>query len=262
MQILLACPVQNRDWVLPHYLNTVLDLEYDKKLIDIYWVVNNSTDDSLILLQTFKKLYGDLYNSITIEEYNNSKVQPDVRTKLQRRSSTYYWLAELRNKLLGKCVQLNCDYLLSSDCDIMLRPDTLKRLLEHKQHCVAALIYNGYNINAKEPYRFANILNKNGDKYEHIVTARTKKPLANPVGKTINVDFTGACILISKEVASKVKYGYYYLGEDGYFCRSAQKQGYTLLCDVSLFNYHIMSQDLLADYYMEVQNGKNIFKPS
>lgn len=245
MKILIACPVQNREWIIDEYLHHVLQQDYDKKLIDLYFVVNNCTDASLQKLRVFEKQMGPQYNSITIEVFNNTKVQQDARNKLLRRTSTYYWLATLRNKLLDKCVELNCDYLLSCDSDILMRCDTITRLLAHKQHAVSALVYNGYLKDAENAYKYPNILNLNPltKKYEHIVTARTKAPEKNPIGKLLRVDFTGACILISNELCKASKYDYFYLGEDGAFCRTAISKGYELFCDISLFNMHVMSKN-------------------
>jgi GT2 family glycosyltransferase len=177
-----------------------------------------------------------------------------------RRGHTYYWLAELRNMLLAKCVELDCDYLLSCDCDILMKTNTLIRLLAHNEHCVSSLVYNGYIHNPEKhdssfscienAHLFSNCLIFDEDKkiYVHIRNKRIKEPDKNPVGTTIVTHITGACILISKELASKAKYGYFYIGEDEHFCRQARMLGYNVLCDVSLLNPHIMSKMLLKLY--------------
>ena len=244
MKLLIACPVQNREWILPEYLHYVHNLDYNKKDITLYWIINNSTDGSKGILELFKEGHKDEYADIIIEEYNNSKYAADARNKKQRRGSTYFWLAELRNKILDKGKDF--DYTLSSDCDILLRYDTLTQLLSHKEDAVSALVYNGHKVNRKEPWRFPNILryspaHKN---YHHIVNKWVKEPWLAPKGKTIPVDFTGACILISNKACHKSRYDYYIKGEDEPFSKGVKKFG-NLLCDVSLLNIHIMDKDML-----------------
>ena len=73
-RILIACPVHNREWILPYYLKYLHALDYDKNLIDIYWIVNNTTDKSKKLLERFKEEHGGAYRSITIEVHNNKKM--------------------------------------------------------------------------------------------------------------------------------------------------------------------------------------------
>jgi len=250
-KILVACPVNSRGWIIPYYLRNLLKLDYDKKLIDIFWIVNNCTDNSLALLKEFKKEHEKEYNSIGIQVYNSKIKFTDDRKMEIREKYSYYWLAELRNRLLKKCVALNTDYLLSSDCDILFKSDILKRLLSHNKHIVSSLLYNGYLVakSKDEAYKYPNILRKaDNNRYEHIVTYRVRYPEKNSVGTLLPCDLTGACILISKEVCSKVKYGWHKQGEDEYFCHSAKQAGYDIWCDISMFSQHVMSPEFLEQF--------------
>jgi cellulose synthase/poly-beta-1,6-N-acetylglucosamine synthase-like glycosyltransferase len=262
MKVLIACPVKDRDWILPNYLQSVLELDYPKELIDIYWIVNNSSDNSLLMLESFRDQFVDSYNSITIAVLNDKTIPNDTRTQEIRRQHTYDWLAKLRNMMLDKCVALDCDYLLSSDCDILLNAGTIQRLMSHDQHCVSALVYNGYLHRPKgvgpnyspieNAHLYPNCLVWNEDEkiYKHIRSRRTSNPELNTYGHLLVVHFTGACILISKELASKARYSYFNRGEDEPFCRMAREKGYNVFCDVSLLNAHIMSP-LLLKLYMD-----------
>lgn len=248
-KILIGCPVHNREWILPYYLRDLLKLEYNKKLIDIYWIINNSKDSSLGLLKEFKQKYKDEYNSITIEILNSTTKFKDKRTVNIREQYTYSWLALLRNKLTQKCVKLGTDFLWSHDCDILFKKDTLKRLLSHNENIVSCLLYNSYLHTPEEPWRYPNILNEIGNRlYKHIVNYKTKNPDKNPTGTLIPCDFTGASILISKDVCKIAKYDWHKLGEDEPFCYSARQAGFNLWCDASLYVQHVMSEDLLEQF--------------
>jgi hypothetical protein len=263
MRVLIGCPVKDRAWILPTYLQSVLDLIYPKDKISLYWIVNNSSDASFLMLSSFKEQFDHVYEKITIEVCNDPNVPKDIRRRDIRRDHTYNWLPKLRNKLLDKCIELDCDYLLSCDCDILMKDETLQRLLDHKEHCVSSLVYNGYLHRPtgfpasyspiENAYLFPNCLNWDEEKqiYIHIRSRCIREPQDNPIGKTIVAHFTGACILISKELCGKSRYAYFNRGEDEPFCRGARERGYNVLCDVSMFNAHIMSESLLQLY----QNG-------
>ena len=258
-KILISCPVSNRDWVLYYYLKSIYELVYDKKLINIYWIANNSTDQSLSLLKEFKKQYQHEYNSITIEEINNHKLPKDERVT-STRVKIYPWLAHLRNKILQKAVSLNVDYLYSSDCDILLSNDSLKRLLQSEKSITANLIYNGFLYtppNAPKDYnpienahKFPNILRETSPRqYQHITNYHIKYPEKNPIGKLLECEFSGASILISKEVCKVAKYDQNaQFGEDEPFSYSVRQAGYKIYCDISSYQKHIMSPEILELY--------------
>ena len=248
--ILIACPVQNRAWILDEYLKHFYALSYPKERIGIYWIVNNSTDDSLKILKDFKKQHSSEYFMINIHEVNNSKFAPDNRDKVTRRTSTYHWLAQLRNYILKYCVSNKYDYVLSSDSDILLEHDTIVRLLLDDQPIVSCLVYNGYMQSSEPAYRYPNVLrwSDTESKYIHVVTNRTIHWDRNPIGTLVKCDFTGACILIRNDVCKVARYAHFPRGEDEPFCRSALLKGFPIYCDISLFNHHIMSEQLLKEH--------------
>lgn len=266
MKILIGCPISNRAWILNEYLECIYNLNYPKKDIILYWIVNNSIDDSFKILENFKRKHTIEYNKIIIEVFNDPIKMPykDTRDKYIRRQYTYHWLALLRNKLLDKATEQECTFLLSSDSDILLRQDTLNRLLSHNVPLISSLIYNGYEYipaNAGisynpivEAYRYPNILKfgvvGSTATYRHVVNVYVKTPSKAKAGKTIIIDATGACVLLKNTIFNnrKIRYGYYMLGEDMAFCQSAISQGHAIICDLSTFNYHIMSKNLLELY--------------
>lgn len=251
-RVLIACPISNRSYILPYYLSCVYNLDYNKSLLDIYWIVNNSTDQSLFFLQNFKSKYENQYNSITIEIYNNSKIPKDKRDS-KTRKKVFPWLAELRNKILDKCVQLNCDFLWSSDSDILFKPNTLNRLLSHNLSIVSCLLYNGYKFDGIDlAYKHCNILKEISHRtYEHICNYRIKFPEKNPIGTLIECEFSGASILMSKDVCQNTRYDDNEIyGEDEPWSFSARQQNFKIYCDISLFCLHAMDENILK-YFID-----------
>ena len=143
-RILIAFPCRDRAWILPYFLEHLVNIDYDRKLIDIYCIINNSSDSSHEIMKEFKAKYNNDYNSIQIEVQNNSEYSTKDVRRTDVRDKIYNWLADLRNMIVKRCVKLDCDYLFSIDTDILVPSDILERLLNHNRDYVASLIYNGY----------------------------------------------------------------------------------------------------------------------
>ena len=63
--ILLITPFRNEEHSIPHYLKALKTINYPPELIDIYWLENDSTDNTLALLQEAKD--GFNFNSLTLD---------------------------------------------------------------------------------------------------------------------------------------------------------------------------------------------------
>ena len=266
-RILVFAPVHNREIFLPHYLKHLLTQTYPKHLMSMYFIVNNSTDNTYKILKQFKEENSSHYENIKIEIFNypnKSKItnnKPDDRSSEHRFKYIYSWLSLLRNKGMEECVKGNYDYIFSCDSDILLCKQAIQRLLDNKKDYCAGLIYNGYlHRPDSEPmsynmianaYRFPNIMKKETEThYVHISNYKVKNPHKMDKGTLIEVDYTGAVFLASQDVCKVMKYAHHKIGEDLPASLSAINAGYTLYCDVSLFNVHCMSKDIL-DMYLD-----------
>ena len=245
--VMVACPVSNREWILPHYLKHIKEIDYPKHLIHIYWIVNNNKDDSLKLLQQFKLENNDQYGSIEIALENSSTYFTDERSSETRDKFTYGWLSFLRNKILQQCTKKRYDYLFSCDCDILVEPDIIKNLMAFQKSCVSSLIYNGYEL-FEEFWKFPNILKRNGDEYKHILNNYTSYPSKCPKDKLIPVEFTGAVFLCTQSVCRDSSYSHGSQGEDEKWSESVINAGYELWCSPYNFSKHIMSEEWLKKY--------------
>jgi len=247
--VLIFAPMQKRAWVLPYYLRNLHNINYNKKQIGIYWILNNTeSDNTEKLLREFKQKYEHEYKEIIIETCNNPiKMPKDDRTELTRKYYVYPWLVKLRNKGLAKCVELGYDYLFSSDSDILLTKEVINVGLSYEKDVVANLLYNGFLEKPESPYIYPNILKKamfDSTKYTHINDERVQ----NKKG-FFEVDFTGASIFISQEVCKISEYGVStFFGEDLKWSRSVQNAGYKLWVSCDNYQQHVMSRKLLDKF--------------
>lgn len=273
MKVLISCPISNREWILDEYLKGIYELDAPKNQITLYWIINNSKDQSYKMLKDFNKKYYKKYANILIDTYNNPQYPEDTNTRntMVRKGYVYHWLAYLRNMILMKAASF--DWLFSSDCDILLRSDTLQRLLLHKKQCVASLIYNGYLYRPKdagpnynplqEAYKYPNFLLTINGEYRHVYSDVIRYPENNAPQTITECDVTGACILIHQSLTGKERYKWHSKGEDVPFCESVKSEGVPIYVDVSLFNQHIMNPSHFEQYreqeYMRrCLNGTNV----
>ncbi len=242
--ITIACPVRNREWVLPYYLDHITKLTYPSNKIFLLFILNNSTDSSQIILENFKKTNFHKYNSIKIKTLNFKEQPDDCRTL--NRLENYSFLAELRNYITSL---VNTDYLFSVDSDILItNVDVIERLLSHKKNIVSGLICNGFIQYPEKPFNRFNTGRFNKE-YKSLTLNIIKNMLKNNE-ILYESDLTGAICLISKEVYKNpnIKYGYTSFGEDLFWCKCANNQGYKLYTDITLYQQHIMSEEILKKY--------------
>src|ERR1051326_936607 len=164
----IASLIRNRDWILPFFLENLTNLDYDKKSIDLLFIVNDSTDNSLSILQNFKEKNQE-YNKIQIKIYDRN-IPSDERKFAVRNNYIYRHLALLRNYAMSLA---NTDKFLFIDSDILVPENLVKNLLSHDKEVISGLIWNGYDLYPKEPWKYPNIMkiksSLNGKNYyEHI----------------------------------------------------------------------------------------------
>jgi hypothetical protein len=275
-KVLISSPIHNRATILPYYLKHIENLTYPKNLISLFFIVNNSTDDTLKILKNFRQMNQNQYRSIEIKEYNTDLSKKDLRTDDMRKQHTYSHLATLRNKIVTKCAKEDHDWLLSCDSDILMKSTIIEDLLYYNKKFgakyIASLIYNGYkhvpidspsSYNSIEmAYKFPNVLKNIGNgTYKHICNWSIKNPNLVEKDALCETDFTGACFLSHKDVCKDMVYAYHSLGEDEPASRSAIMHGNVLYYAPSVYSQHIMDDTLLEMYLngqLKFANGEVI----
>lgn len=227
MKVLIGCPVRNRAWVLPRYLQALKNLDYDPANLEYCFVVNDSIDDTLEILQAFRHEVPSPVKIITCDLHGNKEHR--------RGYYSFFHLAILRNILLEEFLKSECSYLLSVDSDIIIPPVTLKTLIGSNCDIVSALVCNGHEIGDTGIY---NILRRRADgRYEHIREF--------PRYEVFEVDCTGAAYLIKREVIGKygVRYSASRGSEDIGFCENAKARGRKIYCNPWAETYHEMIEN-------------------
>lgn len=222
--VMIGCPI-SKNRVLPTYLEYIYNLDYPKNKIHLAFLVNNCTDDTYEILDIFRKEYINEYRKIDVWDVEGLK--PGYVSGYRHGKRDYKAFAKIRNVWLSMVSDLD-QYIFSVDSDILLPPNSLKRLLSYGEKIISLLVCNQPYI---EQY---NILKER--MFQNKYTSMYGNDFPR---KLIEVDATGAAILIHREVIDEgVRYEYHKQGEDLGFCRNARDSGFKIFCDAGLEAKH------------------------
>ena len=219
--VLISAPVRNREKHLPRYLESIHQLDYPKRLLSFYFLVNDCFDNTLNILHQFKKDHEKDYRHIVIDEINlNAPL--DARTSI-RGQVIYKNLTFLRNKILDYFLTTDNEYLFSIDSDIMVFSNCLKKLLKTDKDLISAEIANdfGRGFIGNTLKFISDSKHPDNGQYVHL-----KLP---DMPEIYGVDLTGAVFLAKRVVIeSGAKYSNHSFGEDLPFCEAVKKNGFKM----------------------------------
>lgn len=224
-KVMIGCPVRNRAWILPKYLQCLEELDYPLSHILYCFIINDSNDETEDILGRFAQKHPF---SVRLCVNNNN-----TAARWQRGSYSFKRLAELRNMLLKEFIYSDCDYLLSLDSDILMPAPALKALIEDNCDIVSCLVCNGHEIS--DPSIFNVLVKDSQSRYIHL-----KNPQRSGI---FRIDCTGAAYLIKRKVIVDygVRYSDFLGAEDIGFCEDAASKGLEIYCDGRLECQHIMN---------------------
>ena len=234
-RIMIAAPVRNRAWILTRYLDAIIRLDYPKEYISLLWIANDCQDDTFSILQTWERILSPMgYADVAVCSVDTGRTESEYKGKIRLagpRHRAYPILANLRNIIREVAIAQDVDYLLSVDSDIILHPDTLKRLLNHRVGSVAALIDNGFGT--------YNYLSYNETKNKFYRERESPSKSIFPVG------LTGACCLYSKKSLIEGHFFVGRTGEDEGMALSLKSAGIQMYVDGTLKLEHIMESSVI-----------------
>lgn len=157
---------------------------------------------------------------------------------------------DARNKLAKQAIKMQADYTMWLDSDMIFKPDTMVRLLEHN-----APIVSGAYFRRSPPYHLVAF-----DKCDAETREWTDLPLPTETVKCGGVGF--GCVLVRTDVLFEVaaKYKTWFepmngFGEDLSFCWRARECGFDILLDPSITCGHVGHIVVNEDFYKAYANG-------
>lgn len=196
----------------------------------------------LIAVPTFETIYPDTYKSIfDLDKCGHEIIFDFVRG---------YDCATARNNIAQKAIDLNTDYVLMVDNDVVIPKDALLNLLEDpKDVCLGYYAHRGPNNRYTGRMSACRLNDANGVSYynypiESEYTAEEMQALKESGEKKLRIHGGGmGCALIRTEVFRITSYPWYdwvnysdedkgMLSEDLYFCGLCRNKNISIYTDV------------------------------
>ena len=204
----------------------------------------------LIAVPTFETIYPDTYKSIWDLDKDGHEVLFD--------SVRGYDVATARNRIAQKALNLNADYVLMVDNDVVLPKDALKLLLEDAHEVnLGYYAHRGPDNLYHGRMCICRLKDKDGNAYYHYpleseYTSEDMHAMKDAGETKIEVHGGGmGCALISTDVFRKASYPWYdwvnygdanrgMLSEDLYFCALCRASGIPIYADVRVGCGHLL----------------------
>ena len=196
----------------------------------------------LVAVPTFETIYADTYKSIwDLDKGGHEVLFESVRG---------YDVATARNRIAQKAMDLNADFLLSVDNDVVLPKNTLTLLLEDaKEVCLGFYAHRNADNRYNGRTCICKLKDENGNEYYHYpleseYTVTEMADMAESGESKIAVHGGGmGCSLIRTDVFRRLSYPWYdwvnygdanrgMLSEDLYFCALCRTAGIQIYADV------------------------------
>lgn len=220
MKLLIGCPVSNRGWILPRYIEHLTESS-ERAGIEPAFVFLGSKDDPT-------------RDVIDIEHTWISYLEPlreDVRD-WSHVNGRYHHMANVRNALLDTVVGIDPDYFLSFDSDILAHKDQVSVLLEKTDR---------FDLIGGKTF-----MTPNGKHHNSYAMFTKDMRLRRGDSKGVHkVDVVMAIKLMNKDVYTNVRYVYDRNGEDPGFCIEAAAKRYKIGYTGEVASKHVMRPEYL-----------------
>ena len=202
----------------------------------------------LIAVPTFENIYPDTFKAI----YDVDRCENEVLFEFVRG----YDCATARNRIAQKAMDMNTDYVLMVDNDVVIPKDSLSNLLSNdKDVCLGYYAHRGSDNVYSGRSCLCKLYNSDGVAYfnyplESEYTANELHEMADKGNYLIRIHGGGmGCALIKTNVFRVLKYPWYdwvnyeskgMLSEDLYFCEGCRKAGINIYADTRVNCGHML----------------------
>ena len=213
-KILVGCPTwEGKKYCLKEYAEALKKLDYDN--FDVL-IVDNSKDDSYLN---------------EIKEAGLNAVKGKWHEKARDR------IIASRNLIKDYALKNGYDYFFSLEQDVIPVSNTLKNLLSHKKQIISGIVMNNLPVgNAVKLMPMIYVTHKlDATGLDYINEEELKKPLVEIKACALG------CVLIHKDVLSKITFRYTGGFDDMMFCKDALDSGFKIYADTTVKPKHLHS---------------------
>lgn len=241
MKVLIGCPIYQREWVLPTWLEAIENQTMPLNEIGFIFELGPNDDETHQILWDWQTAHPEvpIFDG-TIRMDMHHRTHPEGKRIWH--GSDYERMVTLRNNLLDRATCLGPDRYFSLDCDLILEdPNTIQKLydLTATHDAVAPLMYM-FQTDKKHPSVMSWVDRPGGN---------ARRMLDHyPMGTLFNADIIMAGKMMSKPVYENVRYRWHRQGEDLGWSAECARLGFSLYCASDIYVPHIMHRWFLEEY--------------
>jgi len=244
MKLIIGCPIYKRAWILPLWFAALERQSIPLNKIGFIFETSPDDESTVSMLRLWRQYHPEV-PLFEIRERNDISHYDHDNNSRQWTMSKYENMVNLRNSLLSRVREVQPEYYLSLDSDIILKnQNTLELLIAH--------IDDG--ADAVSPLMFMTPFDT---KYPSVMDWMDKEQFRGyrknsyPLGTYFKSDIIMAAKMMSKKVYNNVDYEVHSQGEDLGWSKNAALNGYSLYCASYMYAAHIMHENLLAQFQQE-----------
>lgn len=244
MKLIIGCPIYKRAWILPLWFAALERQSIPLSKIGFIFETSPDDESTVSMLRLWRQYHPEV-PLFEIRERNDISHYDHDNNSRQWTMSKYENMVNLRNSLLSRVREIQPEYYLSLDSDIILKnQNTLELLIAH--------IDDG--ADAVSPLMFMTPFDT---KYPSVMDWMDKEQFRGyrknsyPLGTYFKSDIIMAAKMMSKKVYNNVDYEVHSQGEDLGWSKNAALNGYSLYCASYMYAAHIMHENLLAQFQQE-----------
>jgi len=268
-RVLIAAPVRQKPAILQHFLDGLQRLDTTGLEVAYLFVDNNDDAHASQMLRAFAGQAGAPVHRLRVP----------VAEPYQRTETDHHWtesliwrLAAIKDGILHAALQHGYDYALLVDSDLVLHPQTLRRMVGCGRDILSQVFWTVWshdkpplpNVWYADHYNLYRVRRKQSLAHDEQVR-RTEAFLSGLAFYTgvYRVSGLGACTLISRRaIESGVNFselrGSLHAGEDRHLCLRAEALGIPLFADATLPPLHLYRESELPRveaYWKLVESG-------
>jgi GT2 family glycosyltransferase len=267
VKLLIGGPIHQKPAILKEFLISLKELDLRGLDVSYYFIDDNLNMDSSYILNEFKVEA----KNVRIEKSTNKSLYICDSINHKWTNSLIKKVTRFKNEIIEKALEEKFDYLFLVDSDIVMHPNTLKRLRLLNKEIISNIFWTKWEPDS-EPYPQVwlkdnyTLYNTNqGESISNIEASNRVKEFLSMLKKpgTYEVGGLGACTLISRSALEKgvnfnPVYNLSFMGEDRHFCVRAAVLGIQLYVDTMYPAYHIYrTEDLNNLYKYKIENLHN-----
>lgn len=241
MKLMIGTPMYKRGWILPHWIRCLLNQSISFKDIGFVFEVSPDDTETIESLKAWKRIDKTI-------PYFEIKVRDDIphfeheNNGRQWTISKYLNMVSLRNSLLQTVRDVQPDYYLSLDSDILLtNPNTIELLIAHIKSGADAV--NPLMFMTPFGTMYPSVMNWRAD-----VPNKAYREEKYELGKYFQSDVIMAAKMMSKDVYNNIDYTVHEQGEDVGWSLSCKQQDFKLYCASYIYAPHIMSEVMYRSF--------------